>query len=271
MTARSALPGRTLVAGLLLVAVAAAPCPAAADPVPEPAAESPAESGDHLWRAWLVQAAPGRLEELLDRLGERLAARAAEAPAKPFWMRHSQGDRWDLLVLLPAGSLPAGAESAAERSAGLAADLDPLISWQADLFVHGPEPSRVAERLAGAGLLHVEIFRALPGRRGDLLDQRVRENDYLAAVGRPRNLIFERVAGGPWDVFTVGPHPDLEAFATAGAVSPEEDDRAAREAGFEGARDIGFHLRELIAEHHDTLAVALPIREPELPDPAPEP
>ena len=55
---------------------------------------------------------------------------------------------------------------------------------------------------------------------------------------------------------TIGFHPDLQAFAAAGArFSTGEQDDAARAAGFDGVDDISPYLRSLLAYHHDTLAV----------------
>ena len=62
------------------------------------AGSAPAFGEDgYLYRAQFVQAAPGRLVELLDLVKSRRSD-------VPFVMRHSQGDRWDLLLLTPMGS-----------------------------------------------------------------------------------------------------------------------------------------------------------------------
>ncbi len=213
---------------------------------------SPVDSGTHLWRAWMLRAAPGRLPDLLSALESRRPVWGGPGAGAPIWMRHSQGDQWDVMGLFPVASLVSF-----DPEPDLQAALGPLVAWQEDLFALGPDPEVVAARLGGAGLYHVEMFRAVPGRRADLLAQRHMENAYLEAVGRPRNLVFTRLLGASWDLFTVGGHEDLEAFAVAGRVDPETDDRAARAAGFEAANQIGFFLRARMADHHDTLAVAI--------------
>src|SRR5215475_14218968 len=63
-----------------------------------------AAEGNYLYRAEMVQAAPGRFTELVELYAKQatLAAPTGDAPA--FVMRHSQGDRWDLLLIYPMGS-----------------------------------------------------------------------------------------------------------------------------------------------------------------------
>ena len=107
----------------------------------------------------------------------------------------------------------------------------------------------------GAGLYHVEMFQALAGKREALIDQRQRENRYLDDTGQPVNVIFTTLVGSDVDVFTVGFHKDLAAFARGPAVTDEEAELAAREAGFAGRGDIGLYLRSLLTAHRDTLAV----------------
>jgi len=59
----------------------------------------------YLYKASLVQAAPGKLLDLIDTYKKIFAEETKVAgDATPLWMRHSQGDRWDLLVLFPMGS-----------------------------------------------------------------------------------------------------------------------------------------------------------------------
>ncbi|MBI3484631.1 MAG: hypothetical protein HY012_05700, partial [Acidobacteria bacterium] len=57
-----------------------------------------------LYRATLVQAAPGRLLELIEfcKRKAEFDVKAGDQPA--LWMRHSQGDQWDLLLLFPMES-----------------------------------------------------------------------------------------------------------------------------------------------------------------------
>ena len=60
---------------------------------------------------------------------------------------------------------------------------------------------------------------------------------------------------------TLGFHPDLGAFAEAGASIPAaRQDEAARAAGFEGVDAIAPYLRSLLSYHNDTLGTPLPRR-----------
>ena len=61
-------------------------------------------SAVYLYRAALVQAAPGKLLDLIDTYKAFFPALAASGDEPPIWMRHSQGDRWDLLLLFPMES-----------------------------------------------------------------------------------------------------------------------------------------------------------------------
>src|SRR5260370_33978148 len=57
----------------------------------------------YLYKVTLVQAAPRKLLELIDLYKQRSSALKAVDEA-PLWMRHSQGDDWDIMSLLPMGS-----------------------------------------------------------------------------------------------------------------------------------------------------------------------
>ena len=81
---------------------------------------------------------------------------------------------------------------------------------------------------------------------------------FCAAIARSTFALrrfFRRAAGSDVDVFTIGFHKSLEAFAAPASVSDEEKEAAAIEAGFKDRSDLSFYLRSLISSHHDTLAV----------------
>ena len=224
---------------------------------------APAPVPGFLYKASLVQAAPGKLLEVVELYK---SLRAAESPDEPpLWMRHSQGDRWDLLLLYPIGSYAdyyvsdrvAKREKALRAVEAVAAKLRDSIAWQEDVFVFGPPPAELRARAAGATFFHVEMFQALAGRRADLFHEREMENAYLKALGRPQNLIFVRDQGAGWDLFTIGFYRDLKHYAESADISEAAQETAARSAGFEGASRIGPYLRTLISSHHDTLAVAI--------------
>jgi hypothetical protein len=259
-------PGLTagsLVLALALVMIGGVSQPATAQ---APATEL---EGDYLWRTLMVRAAPGGLLPLIDMLKERMPVYAEFSEAGPFWMRHTQGDQWDLLLLFPMGSFEdyfsassmavreqAFQESGRSEEAFLAAAAR-HIAWQEELFVWGPSAETVAARFEGMGFFHIEIFIALAGQREALLAERRMENDYLQRTGRQQNLIFRRAGGAAWDSYTLGFYRDLQQYAASSDVTAEVEDEAAIAAGFEGAATIGAYMRTLIQMHRDTLAVAI--------------
>src|SRR6478736_3773546 len=58
----------------------------------------------YLYKVSLVQAAPGKLVALIDLYKARAAELKQAGDEAPLWMRHSQGDHWDLMILFPVGS-----------------------------------------------------------------------------------------------------------------------------------------------------------------------
>jgi hypothetical protein len=225
---------------------------------------APAGAESYLYRATLVQAAPGKLLDLIDSYKAFFPALAASGDEPPIWMRHSQGDRWDLLLLFPMESSAEyfRSERIARREknpsvAQTLARLRDLTAWQEDVFVEGPPVKELRARAEKAGFFHVEMFEVLAGRRGDLRREREMENAYLKRLGRPENAIFMRESGAAWDLFTVGFYRDLKHYAESADIPESLQDEAARAAGFESTRAIGPYLRSLIRLHHDTLAVAV--------------
>ena len=229
------------------------------------AGETTASEPNYLYKTTLVRAAPGRLLDLIDLIKQSYSIYHARQDERPFWMRHSQGDQWDLLILFPMGSYDeyyqkdriAERQQANARMKDFQKRLNEFIAWQADMFVYEPPLEAVKSAFAGASFFHVEIFQALPGKHSELYKQREMENDYLGRLNRPRNLIFVRDQGAAWDLFTIGLYRDLKHYAESADIPPEQEDKAARAAGFEGADRIGTYLRTLISQHHDTLAGAI--------------
>jgi len=225
--------------------------------------------GDHLYHVVFLRAAPGRILDLIELLKEERDLLADVNEPEPFWMRHTQGDQWDLLLLYPMGEfheyydperverrMESGTQKGlSERQLKKEADL--LTSWRDEMFVRGPEPEIVGALFDENDFYHIEIFIALAGRRRDLLEERRMENHYHRELGRPQNLIFAREAGGPWDSFTLGFFRDLQHYADSRDVPAEEEDRAARAAGFQGARYVGATMRRFILYHRDTLCVSI--------------
>lgn len=218
---------------------------------------------DFAYKTVLLRAAPGKLLPLIDSLKADMQKHADYGLEKPYLLRHNQGDQWDLLLLIPVGSLETyyKSENVAKRNASFTFDKpfgDPFydfIAFHEEMLVNGPPLAELQQRFDAAGYFHVEMFIALPGKQSELLQQRQMENVYLKAIGRKPNLIFTGPGGAKWDLFTIGCYRDLKHFAESADIPAEVEEKAALQAGFKGANFIGSYLRELIDEHHDTLAV----------------
>jgi len=226
-----------------------------------------APSPHYLYRTELIQATPGKLLELISLYKQKAALdkQAGDEPA--LWMRHSQGDRWDLLRLVPMQSYVRYYSServaSRERATADAANIAWLskmredIAWEEDIIVNGPPLEPLREAFATGGLFHVEMFESLPDKRADLYHEREMENAYSAALGQPENFIFVRDQGAAWDLYSIGVFRDIKHFAASSDVTPEAQAAAAKAAGFTSPGDIGPYLRTLIQLHRDTLAVAI--------------
>jgi len=233
-------------------------------PIPALAGEHELE-GDYLYRVSTVRAAPGLLADLLDWTATLRDADYFEESGQepPFLIRHSQGDQWDLMIVMPIESWTAYysekatqiRDEAALAHAQLLGSKGAMIAFEEDHFAYGPPLSVVTTAYDDNGFIHIEMFAAAPGKVDELLGQRRMENVYLRNTGQIPNMIFRRAAGSDIDVFTIGFHKSLEAFAAPASASDEEKEAAAIEAGFKDRSDLSFYLRSLISSHHDTLAV----------------
>jgi hypothetical protein len=230
------------------------------------AAMLPAPAEHALYRAEFVRATPGRLLELIDYVKAQLPAYESAGEARPFVLRHSQGDQWDLLLLLPLGDRVSDAFSAdrikKRESAGLEGSTRDrkwreLVAWHEDLYVNGPSLADVRKEFENAGLAHVEIFQALGGAYDALRREREMEAAFNRNIGRANLLLFERetaVGGAPWDMFTIDLYRDLKHYADATTAPTDRQDEAARAAGFASSAVIGPTMRTYIGTHHDTIA-----------------
>ena len=208
-----------------------------------------------VYRAHFLRAAPGHLTELIELYRGRIEVLTTAGEAAPVFMRHSQGDQWDLMVLSSVGSMADYfSETNVEGRSEFESSLRAITAWQEELFVAGPPADTLAARNAEAGFYHVEVFRAFPGKYDELVRQREMENLYYHATERDGNLIFTRLSGSAWDTFTIGFYRDIEHFVETPDLPPETFEQAAVDAGFESRGSIGTYLRTLIDEHHDTLA-----------------
>ena len=226
--------------------------------------QASAADNSYLYKVTLVQAAPGKLLELIDLYKAQAAALGSKevGDEAPLWMRHSQGDHWDLMILFPMGSYSAYDQSdrTAKRgqlSAGAVDKFKDDIAWQEDLFAYGPPLADLRKAFASGAFFHVEMFVALPGKFTELHKEREMENAYAKAIKEPENFIFVRDQGAAWDIFTIGVFRDLKHYAESADVPAKDQESAAKAAGFETPSQIGPYLRRFIREHHDTLAVAV--------------
>jgi len=220
--------------------------------------------GKYLYKVTTIRAATGALADLLDWEAQLKGSKYYEEAGqeRPLLMRHSQGDQWDILVIVPMQSWTDYHSLAATQKRGTAAtkyaDLiaagQQFFAFYEDHFAYGPSWSAVKNAYSANSFYHIEMFEAAPGMSNDLLEQRRMENTYLASNGQIPNMIFRRAAGSDVDIFTIGFHRDFEAFAAPADVTVEEKELAAKAAGFKGLADISFYLRSLISGHHDTLA-----------------
>lgn len=230
-----------------------------------PAVSAEEREGDYLYKVSAIRAAPGDFEDFIgwteDVAASGFFEKYGEAP--PMLMRHSQGDQWDILKIEPMESWAAYYSTSRDRRhrnavkehAELLSKGEKLVAFQEDHFAYGPPLAVIQEAHAQNDFYHIEMFRAAPGKASELLKQRRMENAYLESTGQTTNMIFRRAAGSDIDVFTIGYHESLEAFAAPSAASDEEKETAAKAAGFKDRGDISFYLRKLISGHHDTLAV----------------
>lgn len=224
-----------------------------------------AAPNQYLYKVTLVQAAPGKLLELIDLYKARASAYQAAGDEAPLWMRHSQGDHWDLLILFPISSYaeyyqPERIAKRKKADDSLAASMEKFkadIAWQEDLFAYGPALADLRQAFANGAYFHVEMFVALPGKFSDLYQERQMENAYAEKLKEPTNFIFVRDQGAAWDLFTIGVFRDLKHYAESADVPVKDQEAAAKTAGFESPGQIGPYLRRFISTHHDTLAVGI--------------
>jgi len=219
-----------------------------------------------LYRFVLIQAAPGRLLDLIALYKERLPVIAAGGDELPFIVRHSQGDRWDLLVIYPSGTFTdyysaerVRRREEAARASGVSGEafakkFYELVAWHEDVYVEGPPLADFRSYVKDLGLVHLEMFQALAGKRDALIEERRMESAFNRARSRPEALLFTHEQGAAWDVITLDGFRNWRHYAESETIPQDVNEAAAKKAGFANADAIGPYLRSLIALHHDTLA-----------------
>lgn len=107
----------------------------------------PTRSDARFYRATKMRAAPGRLVELIDAVKARLPFYDASGETRPFILRHSQGDQWDVMLLESLG--PSSLEYFSPRSASGSGRLHRDMVHYATSAVVPPEREEAAARAAG--------------------------------------------------------------------------------------------------------------------------
>jgi hypothetical protein len=224
--------------------------------------------GDYLYRVTMVRAAPGHWNDLIATLRQSFEIDRAAGDRAPFWMRHSQGDQWDFMLVYPMGEWSSyhsrereqsrAAAWATARGREVAGDLESYTAYEEEWYARSVTLDRLTRRFEGMNFYHIEMFAGLPGKRDSLVEQRRMENRFYEHLERQQNVIFVRDGGSNWDAMTVGFYENLQAYAAAGGRdTADEQDAAARAAGFKGVAAISPYLRSLLSYHHDTLAVRI--------------
>jgi len=223
------------------------------------------QSLTELYRFEMVQAAPGRLLELIELYKRRAPGVGAGGDEMPIITRHSQGDHWDLLAIYPMGSFTAyyspervakrraAIEASHKTTAAYAGQFYDLVAWHQEEYVNGPPIGVLRSHVQGAGLVHFEMMQALAGKRDSLIEERKMENAFNRERGRGETLIFVHEQGAPWDVITIGVYRNWRQYAESDGIAAEVSDAAARKAGFANADAVGPYMRSLISTHRDTL------------------
>ncbi|MBU2527202.1 MAG: hypothetical protein KKC03_11430 [Bacteroidetes bacterium] len=226
------------------------------------AASFASDAQTQLYRVNLLRAKPGELLKLISVIETDMAQHQKLGINKPYLLRHSQGDHWDLMLIYPIPDLDSYFSAAETDKRAASQSIEKkygdaffdLVSFQQEAIVSGPDLQTFTNAFDNYNLFHIEIFTALAGKQSELLKQREMENVFYSHINHRPNLIFTRVFGPAWDNFTIGSYQNLQEYAADGGISFEQEDDAAKKAGFEGVNFIGSYLRSLLLEHHDTLA-----------------
>ncbi len=219
-------------------------------------------SQEQQYKLTLLRANPGDLLQLIEVIKEDISNYKSLGIEKPYLLRHSQGDHWDLMLIYPIDNLTSyfSEEQMMNRTASKTIEKSygdsyhNLVSFQEEGIIEGPGKELFNEWFEEYGYFHIEIFTALAGKQAELLEQRKMENEFYSHINHKGNFIFTRVFGPSWDILTIGAYYNIQDFAGGGSTSFEEEDEAAKKAGFDGVNFIGSYLRSLLLHHNDTLA-----------------
>lgn len=89
---------------------------------------------------------------------------------KPYIIRHSQGDHWDLVIYEYINNLPScysGSNKLPKMfTPEYGDDFYNLIAFHENIFVNGNDFKSVSYLFESNNCVHVEMFQALPGKTG---------------------------------------------------------------------------------------------------------
>ena len=201
--------------------------------------------GSYLYRTTLLQAAPGKLLEVVElyKAGwpgttderRRAADRDAAQPGRPLGPAAALSDGQLERVLRARPGRPAreGPRGGERRSLAKLAD---DVAWQEDVFVFGPPLEEVRGQLGRGRLLPRRDVRGPAGQaRPSLYRQREMENAYSKApriAAEPRSSCATRRRRGTSSRSAA--YRDLKHYAESADVPAAKQEEAARAAGFDG-------------------------------------
>jgi hypothetical protein len=218
------------VSALLLVSLSMAQPPQA-----QPAAE--------IYHIHVVQAAAGKLPQLLNEYRNAPGPDPGEPQVSPIILRHREGGEWDLIVITPLGKQTTiSAEPLPQAVQAYNQRIQPLTSWHGDTFVVGPSWATVQKALmpeanAPQTVYVVSDYRAIPGHRQQL--RQVLDRNEQDTPGRA--VTFSHIEGAPWNFLTVTRYNSWTELG--GATQPQAGQQP----------DPGLSIREHLAVHHDTI------------------
>lgn len=155
------------------------------------------------YKITLLRANPGDLLQLIDEVKKDIENHKELGIEKPYLLRHSQGDHWDLMLIYPIPGLSSyfSEESMLKRTASetleksYGENFHDLVSFQEEAVVEGPDQELFSQWFEEYGYFHIEIFTALAGKQQELLEQRKAENVFYEHINHRPNFIFTRVFG----------------------------------------------------------------------------
>lgn len=202
----------------------------------------------NMYKVIVTRAAPGDLESLIEVVKSDLKSFNSKSNTDAYLLRHSQGDQWDLMIVAPVLDY----SQVFDKPYG--SDELKIVARQEEAFIMGPTHEVFDSYFSDNNFFHIEMFISLPGFQNELKKEREMENTYLEETSRKPNLIFTKLTGFEFDILTIGAYKSIIEYAEGGNQPDKVQEKAAIKSGFKSAADIGFYLRSLISEHHDTLA-----------------